>query len=56
VDFGIVLGRAIFGHPEGPAAGAKSILQGWEAVAAGVDMEEYPRDRSELSSAMEMNR
>lgn len=33
VDFGFVAGRGIFGHPEGPAAGATSIREAWRAIA-----------------------
>ncbi len=34
VDFGFVPGRGVFGHPEGPAAGARSIRVEWERIAA----------------------
>jgi ribulose-bisphosphate carboxylase large chain len=36
VDFGFVAGRGIFGHPEGPAAGATSIREAWRAIVASV--------------------
>ena len=39
VDFGFVAGRGIFGHPEGPAAGAASIRDAWTAIAADVARE-----------------
>lgn len=32
VDFGFISGRGVFGHPEGPRAGAQSIHQAWEAI------------------------
>ena len=32
VDFGIILGRAVFSHPMGPKGGATSMRQGWEAT------------------------
>ncbi len=34
VDFGFVPGRGVFGHPDGPAAGARSIRVEWERIAA----------------------
>ncbi|MBM3461858.1 MAG: ribulose 1,5-bisphosphate carboxylase [Armatimonadetes bacterium] len=36
-DFSIVCGRGIFGHPDGPAAGARSVREAWEAIQAGLD-------------------
>ncbi len=36
VDFGFVAGRGIFGHPEGPAAGARSIREAWSAIGTDV--------------------
>ena len=36
VDFGFVPGRGVFGHPMGPAAGAASLRQAWDAIARGV--------------------
>lgn len=54
-DFGIVPGRAVFSHPMGPAAGATALLQGWNAVAEGVSLEEYAATREELRQAILMN-
>ena len=51
-DFAIVPGRAVFGHPGGPTAGAKSLQQGWEAVAKGVPLEEYAKTHKELAQAV----
>ena len=36
IDFGIVPGRGVFGHPMGPRAGAASLVQGWEAFDKGI--------------------
>ena len=36
-DFGLVPGRGIFGHPGGPAAGARSIREAIDLVARGID-------------------
>ena len=52
IDFGIVPGRGVFGHPMGPAAGAASLRQGWEAVAKGKTLEEYSHRHPELKAAM----
>ncbi len=54
VDFGIVPGRAVFGHPMGPKGGAASLRQGWEAVASGQSLETYAQDHLELGQAIEM--
>ena len=32
-DFGFIAGRGIFGHPEGPRAGARSVRAAWTAIA-----------------------
>lgn len=53
VDFGFVPGRGVFGHAMGPRGGAASLRQAWEAIAAGVDVNEYARERPELAAAME---
>ncbi|MDP2965364.1 MAG: RuBisCO large subunit C-terminal-like domain-containing protein [Pelolinea sp.] len=55
VDFGIVPGRAVFGHPQGPRGGAASLRQGWEAVSRGMTLEEYAKDHEELRLAIEMH-
>jgi ribulose-bisphosphate carboxylase large chain len=52
LDFGIVPGRAVFEHPLGPEAGARSLRQGWEAVQKGITLEEYSRDHEELKEAI----
>jgi ribulose-bisphosphate carboxylase large chain len=53
IDFGIVPGRGVFGHPMGPKAGAASLLQGWEAVDKGLTLEAYAQDHPELKAAIE---
>jgi ribulose-bisphosphate carboxylase large chain len=53
VDFGIVPGRAVFGHPRGPKAGAVSLLQGWEAADRKVSLEEYAETHPELKAAIQ---
>jgi len=53
IDFGIVPGRGVFGHPMGPRAGAASLLQGWQAFKEGVSLEEYAATHPELKAAIE---
>jgi ribulose-bisphosphate carboxylase large chain len=55
VNFGIVPGRAVFGHPLGPKGGAMSLRQGWEAAAKGIRLEEYAKDHQELALAIQMH-
>ncbi len=52
VDFGFVPGRGVFGHPKGPTAGAASIRQAWEAIAAGVPVATRAFERTELREAL----
>jgi ribulose-bisphosphate carboxylase large chain len=53
VDFGFVPGRGVFGHPLGPAAGAASLRQAWDAIARGVSLDEQAATHAELRRAME---
>nr|WP_284701716.1 RuBisCO large subunit C-terminal-like domain-containing protein [Rhodoplanes tepidamans] len=52
VDFGFVPGRGVFGHPGGPAAGAKSLRQAWDAIAAGVPVARRAAAHPELAAAL----
>lgn len=52
IDFGVIPGRAIFNHPMGPAGGAKSMRQAWEAAAANIPLESYSQSHPELLAAM----
>ena len=53
IDFAIVPGRAVFGHPGGPSAGAKSLLQGWEATKNNIPLLEFAKEHKELKQALE---
>jgi len=53
VDFGFIPGRGIFSHPMGPAAGATSVRQAWDAIRAGVGIEAHAAGRPELRSAID---
>jgi ribulose-bisphosphate carboxylase large chain len=52
-DFGFVPGRGVFGHPMGPAGGAASIRQAWEAISAGIPVAEHAATHTELRVALE---
>ncbi len=52
VDFGFVPGRGVFAHPLGPAAGARSIRQAWEAIAHGIPLARQALDHPELAAAI----
>ena len=52
IDFGIVPGRGVFGHPLGPRGGAASLHQGWQAVVQGIPLEEYAQEHEELRLAV----
>ncbi|MHC4778251.1 MAG: RuBisCO large subunit C-terminal-like domain-containing protein [Planctomycetota bacterium] len=52
-DFGFVPGRGVFGHPDGPRAGAASIVAAWEAIRDGRDLVDKARESSPLSRAIE---
>ena len=42
----------LFGHPDGPRAGAASLRQAWEAVSRKIPLAEYAKDHPELAAAM----
>jgi ribulose-bisphosphate carboxylase large chain len=52
-DFGFVPGRGVFGHPMGPAAGAASIRQAWDAIARGVPVDAHAAAHAELRAALQ---
>lgn len=52
VDFSMVPGRGVFGHPMGPEGGARSIRQAWEAIEKGVSIEAYAESHKELRQAI----
>ncbi|MBB5045608.1 ribulose-bisphosphate carboxylase large chain [Rhodopseudomonas rhenobacensis] len=53
IDFGFVPGRGVFGHPMGPAAGAASIRQAWDAIASGIAVADYATTHPELAAALQ---
>jgi len=53
MDLIYAAGGGILAHPDGPAAGVRSLHQAWEAAAAGVSLADYARSHSELAAALE---
>jgi ribulose-bisphosphate carboxylase large chain len=53
VDFGFIPGRGVFGHPQGPTAGAASLRQAWDAIVKGVSIEQHASDHAELHAAID---
>jgi len=51
-DFAMVPGRGVFGHPDGPRAGAASLRQAWEAVSRKIPLSEYAKEHPELAAAI----
>ncbi len=56
VDLIFAAGGGIMGHPQGPAAGVRSIRQAWDAAIAGVTLAERARSQPELAAALEAYR
>lgn len=53
LDFAMVPGRGVFGHPMGPRAGAASLRQAWEAIVRRIELGEWAADHVELQKAIE---
>jgi ribulose-bisphosphate carboxylase large chain len=54
MDLIYACGGGIFAHPDGPAAGVRSLRQAWEAAVSGVALAEYATRHAELRAALEM--
>ena len=52
VDLMYLCGGGIVSHPGGPGAGVKAVRQAWEAAVAGVPLEVYAKDHSELAQSI----
>ncbi len=52
IDFSMVPGRGVFGHPHGPEGGARSLREAWEAIDAGVSLEKYAQQHPSLKAAL----
>ena len=53
-DFMMIIGGALYGHPDGAEAGARSLRQGWEAVEKGIKLEEYAETHKELKTSIDV--
>ena len=45
-------GGGIVSHPGGAAAGVRAVKQAWEAAVAGIPMEDYAKNHSELAASI----
>lgn len=52
-DFGFIAGRGVYGHPDGPQAGARSLHQAWDAISSGKNLEDYSEKAIELKNVLE---
>ena len=46
-------GGGIMGHPNGVAAGVRSLREAWEAAVAGVPLEDYARSHPDLKASLQ---
>jgi len=53
MDLIYTCGGGILAHPQGPAAGVRSLHQAWEAAVVGVPLAEFAIDHEELRAALE---
>ena len=53
IDLIHACGGGIMGHPNGVAAGVRSLHEAWEAAVAGVSLPEYARSRPDLRAALQ---
>jgi ribulose-bisphosphate carboxylase large chain len=52
-DLIFAAGGGILGHPQGPAAGVRSLQQAWEAAIKGIPVTEFAATHGELRTALE---
>ena len=52
-DLIFAAGGGIMAHPQGPAAGVRSLQQAWEAAVQHIDLATYARSHAELQSALD---
>lgn len=53
IDFSLIPGRGVFGHPMGAEAGARTLHQAWEAIQADRPLVEHAESRPELQAALQ---
>jgi 3-oxoisoapionate-4-phosphate decarboxylase len=52
VDLMYLCGGGIVSHPGGAGAGVKAVRQAWEAAVAGIPLQTYARDHTELAQSI----
>jgi ribulose-bisphosphate carboxylase large chain len=53
LDLMYLAGGGVMAHPQGPAAGVRSLKQCWEAAVQGIPLDEYALHHEELRGAIE---
>lgn len=53
-DLIMTAGGGIMAHPDGPAAGVRSLREAWNAAIAGIPLDEHARTHPELGRALEI--
>ena len=53
-DLIMTAGGGIMAHPDGPAAGVRSMREAWDAALAGIPLEEHARTHPDLGRALEI--
>jgi ribulose-bisphosphate carboxylase large chain len=53
IDLIHAAGGGIMGHPNGVAAGVRSLREAWEAAVAGIPLEDYARSHPDLKASLE---
>ncbi len=52
VDLMYLAGGGIMAHPDGPAAGARSLREAWEAAMQGIPLQQYAASHEALAKAL----
>lgn len=52
IDLIMTAGGGIMAHPDGPAAGVRSLRESWDAAVAGIPIEEHAKSHPELGRAL----
>ncbi len=56
LDLIYAAGGGIMGHPDGPAAGVRSLRESWDATVAGIPLAAYASSHPALANALSVNR
>ena len=52
-NVGLIVGHGIYGNPDGPTAGTKSVVQAVDAYKQDISLDEYAKTHKELARAIE---